>query len=57
MEEHLHPDKATSPKVAMIAAEQAESFAILRRPWIESDRLPQSHGALFDGGLIGRCGF
>jgi uncharacterized membrane protein len=57
MDEHLHPDQETSPKVAVIAAEQAESFAILRRPRIESDRLPQSHGALFEGGLIGRCGF
>jgi hypothetical protein len=57
MDEHLHPDQETSPKVAVIAAEQAESFAILRRPRIESDRLPQSHGVLFEGGLIGRCGF
>jgi hypothetical protein len=56
MDEHLHADRETRPKVAMISAEQAESFAILRRPQIESDQLPKSYGEAFAGGVIGRCG-
>lgn len=57
MGENQHPDREARPKVAVVAPEQAESFAILRRARIESDRLPQSDGAQFEGGLIGRCGF
>jgi uncharacterized membrane protein len=56
MDEHLHPDREARTKVAVVSAEQAESFAILRRPQIESDRLPKSHGEMFEGGFIGRCG-
>jgi hypothetical protein len=56
MDEHLEPDREARPKVAVVSAEHAESFAILRRPQIESDRLPKSHGEMFEGGLIGRCG-
>jgi hypothetical protein len=40
----------------VVSAEQAESFAILRRPQIESDSLPKSHGEMFEGGSIERCG-
>jgi hypothetical protein len=56
MDEHQHSDREATPKVAVVSAEQAESFAILRRPQTESDRLPESHGETFEGGLIGRCG-
>lgn len=56
MDEHQHSDGEARPKVAAISVEQAERFAILRRPQIESDRLPQSHREMFEGGLIGRCG-
>jgi hypothetical protein len=56
MDEHLRPDREARPKVAMVSAEQAESFAILGGPQIESDQLPKSHGEAFEGGFIGRCG-
>jgi hypothetical protein len=56
MDEHLHPDRGARPTVAVVSAEQAESFAILRRLQIEGDRLPQAHGDTREGGLIGRCG-
>jgi hypothetical protein len=56
MDERQHPDREARPKVAVVSAEQAESFAILRRPQVDSDRLPESRWKVFDGGLIGRCG-
>lgn len=56
MDEHQRADRAARQKVAVVSVEQAESFAILRRPRIESDRLPAGHGETFEGGLIGRCG-
>jgi len=34
MDEHQHPDREARPKVAVVSVEQAESFAILRRPQI-----------------------
>jgi hypothetical protein len=56
MDERQHPDREATAKVAAVSAEQAESFAILRRPQVESDWLPESQWEIFDGGLIGRCG-
>jgi hypothetical protein len=56
MDDHLHPDREARPKLAAVSAEQAQSFAILRRPQLKTDRLPRSHGETFEGGLIGRCG-
>lgn len=56
MDQDRHRDAEAKPKVAMVAAEQAESFAILRRPQIESDQLPERHGETLEGGFIGRCG-
>jgi hypothetical protein len=56
MDEHLHPDREAKPKVGAMSAEQAESFAVLRRPQIEGDRRPESHGETLQGGLIGRAG-
>jgi hypothetical protein len=44
------------PKVAEVSAEQAGSFAILRRPQVESDRLPEGRSKALEGGFIGRCG-
>lgn len=40
----------------MVSADQAESFAILRRQQVETDQMPESRRKLFDGGLVGRLG-
>jgi hypothetical protein len=56
MDEHPQPDREPRPTLSVVSAEQAQSFAILRRPQIERDRLPNSHREMFEGGLTGRCG-
>lgn len=56
MDERQHPDREARPKVAVVSAEQAESFAILRRRQVPSDRLSESRWKAFDGGMIGRFG-
>ena len=56
MDEHRRLHREVKPKVAVVSAEQAESFAILRRSQVESDRLPESRCNVFEGGLIGRRG-
>ena len=56
MDERQHWDREARPKVAVVSAEQAASFAILLRPQVESDRLPESRSEIFDGDLIGRLG-
>jgi hypothetical protein len=56
MDKRQQPDRESRPKVAVISAEQAESFGILRRPQVASDRLPGSHWEMYDGALIGRHG-
>jgi len=53
MDERQHPNRETRPMVTEVSADQAESFDILRRPQVQSDRLPEG---LFDGGLIGQLG-
>ncbi len=55
MDQTQHPREALPP-VAAVSTEQAASFAILRRPRFESDRLPESRLKAFDGGMIGRLG-
>ena len=57
MDERQHPVREARPKVSVVSVEQAESFAILRRPRVESDQMPAGRRAVFDGGMIGRCGF
>jgi len=51
-----HRSPEARPKVSVIPAEQAESFAILRRPQAQSDQLPASYWEAFEEGLIGRLG-
>lgn len=53
MDERQHPNRETRPMVIEVSADQALSFAILRRPQVQGDRLPEG---LFDGGLIGQLG-
>jgi hypothetical protein len=40
----------------VVSPEQADSFAIFRRPQVESDRLPESQWENLAGGMIGRLG-
>jgi hypothetical protein len=56
MDERQHPHQEARSKVAVVSAEQAESFAILRRPQVETDQMPESRWKVFDGGLVGRLG-
>jgi hypothetical protein len=56
MDARQQPDREARPKVAVISAEQAESFAILRRSRVVSDRMPESRWTAFAGGMIGRLG-
>jgi hypothetical protein len=42
--------------LAAVSTEQAASFAIQRRPQVESGRLPESRWKAFDVGMIGRLG-
>jgi hypothetical protein len=56
MDEHQRPRREPTPKVGEVSAQLAENFAILRRPQVESDRLPGCHVTMFEGGGIGRCG-
>jgi hypothetical protein len=44
MDEHQDPDREARPKVAVVSVEQAESFAILRRPQIEATSCPRLTG-------------
>ncbi len=56
MDGRQHPLREARPKVAVVSPEQAESFAILRRPQVESDRLPESRWKAFNRGMIRRLG-
>lgn len=46
MDERQHTLREARPKLADVSPQQAESFAILRRPQVESDRLPASRWRL-----------
>ena len=39
-----------------IRADQSSSFGILRRPWVDSDRIPQERRDEYTDGMIGRLG-
>lgn len=56
MNEHGRPDRTPLPKITDISADQARSFAILRRPQVEGDCLPASQWPTFDQGGLGRRG-
>lgn len=56
MNERQHSEREVRPKVTAVSAQQAESFAILRRPQAEGDRMPESRRTAFAGGMIGRLG-
>lgn len=56
MNEHGRRDRDPLPKITEISCEQARSFAILRRPVVEGDRLPVSRWPTFDEGGLGRRG-
>jgi hypothetical protein len=56
LQERRHPAQEVRPRLAAISVEQAESFAILRRRQLESDRLPRSRWQEFDLGAMGHLG-
>ena len=56
MNERGGRDRDPLSKITEISAEQASSFAILRRPLVEGDRLPVSRWRTFDEGGLGRRG-
>jgi hypothetical protein len=47
---------AVGPKLVEVSAQQAESFAVLRRPQRQSDRLPESRWEAFEVGMRARRG-
>jgi hypothetical protein len=54
MDEREHPHRGRDRVSAVASAEQGETFAILRRPQLESDQMPESRWKEFDGGPTGR---
>jgi hypothetical protein len=44
------------PKVTEVAADQSSAFGILRRPQVDSDRIPQEGWEEYANGMTGRLG-
>lgn len=44
------------PRITSISDAQSSAFAILRRPQVEGDALPEDRWPAYEGGGIGRCG-
>jgi hypothetical protein len=47
---------ASLPKVREVAADQSSAFGILRRPQVDSDRIPQERWDEYANGMTGRLG-
>jgi hypothetical protein len=56
MSEGHQRDREPRPKVIEVPADQAKSFAILRRPQVDSDQIPEHAWPRFEGGRIGELG-
>jgi hypothetical protein len=57
MDDCQRSDLQSRPRVDGVSTEQAGGFAILRRAWVEGDRVPQDRGDALDAGAMGRrCG-
>jgi hypothetical protein len=54
MDDRQPPLWESIPKVDAISAEQAASFAVLRRGQVEDDRLPHDRGIQLDSGVMGQ---
>ena len=44
------------PRVESVPQDQASAFAILRRPQVEGDSLPEERWPSLEGGMVGRLG-
>jgi hypothetical protein len=56
MSEGHQRDREPRPKVTEVPADQANSFAILRRPQVDNDQIPEHAWPRFEGGRIRELG-